>query len=311
MPARRTDGERQIRYRPEIDGLRAVAVLPVILFHAGFEWFSGGYVGVDVFFVISGYLITSILLEDLATGRFSIGHFYERRARRLLPALFLVLFCTSIAGWLWMVPEQFEEYSRTLVAVVLFASNIYFWRTQDYFAPVAELNPLLHTWSLALEEQFYLGFPILLLAVWSVARHRLLLTMVALSLVSLMLAEWGWRNRPAANFFLLPTRAWELGAGSICAIILRDMRPRTSTLLPLLGLGLIAFSIFAFDADTPFPSVCALAPVAGTALVILYAGAGAPAAWLLALPPLVSLGLISYSAYLGISRSSLSPASAR
>ena len=171
-----------MQYRPEIDGLRAIAVVPVVLFHAGFAGFSGGYVGVDVFFVISGYLITSILVEDLRTGRFSIARFYERRARRILPALFFVLICTSIAGWLWMVPAQLEEYSRTLVTVVLFVSNVYIWRGDDYFAPAAELNPLLHTWSLAVEEQFYIIFPILLLAIWRFAGGRLLGTIVALSL---------------------------------------------------------------------------------------------------------------------------------
>ena len=270
----------------------------MVLFHAGFAGFSGGYVGVDVFFVISGYLITSILIEDLRTGRFSVTRFYERRARRILPALFFVLICTSVAGWLWMVPAQLEEYSRTLVTVVLFVSNAYIWRGDDYFAPAAELNPLLHTWSLAVEEQFYIIFPILLLAIWRFAGGRLLGTIVALSLASLLLTEWGWRHAPRANFFLLPTRAWELGAGSIAALIMRDAPPRASTLLAGLGLGMIVFSVFAFDAETPFPSLYALAPVGGTALVILFGRAGTPVARLLSLRLIVGVGLISYSAYL-------------
>ena len=287
-----------MQYRPEIDGLRAFAVLPVVLFHAGFAPFSGGYVGVDVFFVISGYLITSILIEDLRSGRFSIARFYERRARRILPALFFVLIWTTVAGWLWMVPAQFEEYSRTLVSVVLFVSNIYIWRGEDYFAQAAELDPLLHTWSLAVEEQFYIVFPILLLAIWRFAGGRLLWTIAALSLMSLLLAEWGWRHAPGANFFLLPTRAWELGAGSICALILRDAPPRTNALLAGLGLGLIVFSVVAFDPETPFPSVYALAPVGGTALVILFGSAGTLVARLLSLRLIVGVGLVSYSAYL-------------
>ena len=143
-----------MQYRPEIDGLRAVAVLPVILFHAGFELFSGGYVGVDVFFVISGYLITTILINDLERGRFSLRRFYERRARRILPALFFVMLCCLPFAWMWMLPAQFKDFSHALIAVGLFGSNILFWRKSGYFAPAAEENPLRHTWSLAVEEQF-------------------------------------------------------------------------------------------------------------------------------------------------------------
>ena len=200
-----------MRHRPEVDGLRAVAVVPVILFHAEFDWFSGGFVGVDVFFVISGYLITSILVEDLANGRFSIARFYERRARRILPALFLVLACTTAAAWAWMTPGELESYARALVAVVLFVSNIYFWRTEDYFAPAAELNPLLHTWSLAVEEQFYIFFPVLLLVGWRFGARRLLWIVFGLSLASLALAQWGSRNAPTPE--LLPDPDPGLGTG--------------------------------------------------------------------------------------------------
>ena len=287
-----------MRYRAEIDGLRAVAVVPVILFHAGSDLFSGGYLGVDVFFVISGYLITTILVDDLAAGRFSIARFYERRARRILPALFVVLAATSVLAWAWMVPSQLEDYARTVIAVVLFVSNIHFWRSEDYFAPVAELNPLLHTWSLAVEEQFYIGFPLLLLALWRFGSRRLFMAIAALSCASLLLAEWAWRNEPAANFFLLPTRAWELGIGALCALVLREGRVRARPLLAGLGLGLIVVSIFVFDDETPFPSLYALAPVGGTALVILFAQAGSPVARLLSLRAMVGIGLVSYSAYL-------------
>lgn len=155
-----------MNYRPEIDGLRAVAVLPVIAFHAGFAGFSGGYVGVDVFFVISGYLITTILLSDLAQGRFSLLDFYDRRARRILPALFTVIAVSIPFAWMWMTPLAFKDFGQSIAAVVLFASNFLFWWETDYFAAEAELKPLLHTWSLAVEEQYYLFFPLLLAALW-------------------------------------------------------------------------------------------------------------------------------------------------
>jgi peptidoglycan/LPS O-acetylase OafA/YrhL len=288
----------RLHYRPEIDGLRAVAILPVMLFHAGFEWFSGGYVGVDVFFVISGYLITSIILEEISAGRFSVAGFYERRARRILPALFFVLLGTTVAGWIWMVPSAFEEYSRALIAVVLFLSNVYFWRTEDYFEPTADLNPLLHTWSLAVEEQFYIVFPLFMLIAWRFGSGPTFWALAALSLLSLLLAEWGAHNRPSANFFLLPTRGWELGVGAACAFVRRAAPPRANALLSALGLALIVLSVLAFDAETPFPSLYATAPVGGAALIILCGGAGTPVARLLSLRLLVGIGLISYSAYL-------------
>lgn len=152
-----------MQYRKEIDGLRAVAVLPVILFHAGFEIFSGGFVGVDVFFVISGYLITNIIIEDLKKDRFSIAAFYERRARRILPALFFVMLCSIPLAWVLMLPPQFEDFSKSLIAVSLFASNILFGGQDGYFEPTTEAQPLLHTWSLAVEEQYYIVFPLLLM----------------------------------------------------------------------------------------------------------------------------------------------------
>jgi peptidoglycan/LPS O-acetylase OafA/YrhL len=148
-------------YRKEIDGLRAIAVLPVIFFHAGFDWFSGGFVGVDVFFVISGYLITSIIFSEIKTGQFSIIAFYERRCRRILPALFFViLVCLSFA-WLWMLPNTLLDFSKSLISVMLYVSNLYFRNDTGYFANVAEEKPLLHTWSLSVEEQYYLFFPLL------------------------------------------------------------------------------------------------------------------------------------------------------
>ncbi|MFC4260776.1 acyltransferase family protein [Marinobacter lacisalsi] len=287
-----------MQYRREIDGLRAIAVLPVILFHAGFSWFSGGYVGVDVFFVISGYLITSILLSDLDKGTFSIARFYERRARRILPALFLVMLCCIPFAWAWMTPTQFTDFSQGFVAIVFFASNVLFWKKEDYFAQPAEENPLLHTWSLAVEEQFYIVFPILLFMLWRFGQRPIFWVIVALSAFSLILSEWGWRNAPGANFYLLPTRAWELGTGAICALMLYGRAQKTSQWLSATGLLLIVCPVLFYNEETPFPSVFALAPVMGTAFIILFGSKDTLVARLLHTRVLVGIGLISFSAYL-------------
>ena len=162
-----------MKYRREIDGLRALAVVPVILFHAGFETFSGGFVGVDVFFVISGYLITTIILSELEQGKFSIGNFYERRTRRVIPMLFLVMLCCIPFAWFWLLPGDMIDFSQSLVAVSFFVSNILFWRESGYFDTAAELKPLLHTWSLAVEEQFYIIFPLFLIMFWRLGKRNI------------------------------------------------------------------------------------------------------------------------------------------
>ena len=285
-------------YRREIDGLRAVAVVPVILFHAGMSVFSGGYVGVDVFFVISGYLITSILIAELEQGTFSIARFYERRARRILPALFLVMLCCMPFAWMWMLPSELRDFSQSIVAVVFFASNILFWRQEGYFEPAAELKPLLHTWSLAVEEQYYLVFPVFLLLAWRFGRNRVFWAVCAIAAISLLASEWGWRNRPSANFYLAPTRIWELLIGSMCAFWLTGRQQRPSNLLSLIGLAMIAFANVSFDETIPFPSVYALVPVVGTALIIVFCSADTWVGRLLSARAFVGIGLISYSAYL-------------
>ncbi len=292
-----------MRYRADIDGLRAVAVLPVIMFHAGLSAFSGGYIGVDVFFVISGYLITTILLGDLTKGRFSILKFYERRARRILPALFFVIRCCLPPALLWMYPAQLANFGMTVAAVVLFASNILFWRKLDYFASDAEFNPLLHTWSLAIEEQYYIFFPLLLALLWRLGRRAPIVGITVLALGSLALASLNW---PRANFYLLPTRAWELLAGSIAAWLhwrglAQGAGPGAVRLAPALswfGLVLIAYSMLTYDGNTRFPSVLALVPVLGTVLVVLFGAAPQGAGRILSLRPMVGVGLVSYSAYL-------------
>ncbi|MEO3415322.1 acyltransferase family protein [Roseovarius sp. CAU 1744] len=287
-----------MKYRPEIDGLRSVAVLPVILFHAGFSLFSGGYVGVDVFFVISGYLITSILINERENGTYSLLGFYERRARRILPALFFVLICTIPFAWRWIPPDPFEDYARSLSYAAMFISNIHFLEKSSYFDVGAEFRPLLHTWSLAVEEQYYLLFPLVLWALGQFMRTKFLIVFLILSALSLALAEWGWRNYPTENFFFSPSRLWELLAGSICAALLFNRAQMRSELGALLGLGLILYSIVFFDGSLPFPSVYTVVPVLGTALIILFAAKGTMVARFLSLGPMVAVGLISYSAYL-------------
>lgn len=293
-----------MEYRKEIDGLRAVAVLSVLFCHAGFSAFSGGFVGVDVFFVISGYLITSIIYSEFRAGNFSLARFYERRARRILPALFLVLLVTTPLAWLVLWPTDFRDYAKSLVYVVLFASNIHFYKETGYFAPDVELKPLLHTWSLGVEEQYYILFPLLLLVCWRLRREWLALLLAGLALLSLGAAEYGLRNFPDASFYLLPTRAWELLAGAIYAILAADRAPFASSRLAvrnlssLTGLGMIIAAIVTYGPDTPFPGTPALLPVLGALLVIATATPDTVAGKLLAVRPMLAIGLWSYSIYL-------------
>ena len=292
-----------MKYRAEIDGLRALAVVPVILFHAGFELFNGGFVGVDVFFVISGYLITTILIEDMEANRFSLLNFYERRARRILPALFFVMMVCLPFSWMWMLPSKMEAFSKSLIAVSLFASNILFWREDSrYFDGTEEEKPLLHTWSLAVEEQYYVLFPIFFFLAWRYGKNRVFWMIVVMTSISLLLREWGSRSKAininTANFYLAPTRAWELFSGSIAAFIVHKKGVHKNDALSLLGLAAIIFSIFVYDETIPFPSIYTLVPVAGVVLLILFAGKESLATRILSKKAFVGIGLISYSAFL-------------
>lgn len=287
-----------MQYRPEIDGLRTVAVMPVLLFHAGLGLFGGGYVGVDIFFVISGYLITSIILNDIEKGRFSVVTFYERRARRILPALLLVVVCCIPFAWAWIPPPEFKEFARSVGAVALFVSNVLFWKESGYFATVAEEKPLLHTWSLAVEEQYYVIFPLFLLVMWRAGRRPTFYVICAVAVLSLLYSEWGSRAFRSANFYLAQSRVWELLAGSICAFLLQHRAPYANNMASIAGLAAIGVAVFLFDKTTPFPSLYALLPVGGTALIILFAGSGTWVAQLLSARPMVGIGLISYSTYL-------------
>lgn len=292
----------QVRYRPEIDGLRSVAVVPVILFHAGFESFGGGFVGVDVFFVISGYLITSIILAELAAGSFSVANFYERRARRILPALFLVMAASSAMAWAVLFPSDLESFSRSLIATALFSSNFLFWSQTGYFDTTAELKPLLHTWSLAVEEQYYILFPLFIMTIWGLARSKTAVALALLAVLSLLTAEWGTWHHPEAAFFLLPFRLWELALGALSSVYLSEHHRRfergIAQIGSLVGVSLILWAIFVFDKNTSFPGFYALAPTVGTTLVIVFASANTLVGSLLSSRLLVGIGLISYSAYL-------------
>ena len=293
-----------VPYRPEVDGLRALAVLPVVLYHAGVPLFSGGFVGVDVFFVISGYLITSIILAELARGEFSLVRFYERRARRILPALTVMMLACLPMAWLWLDPLDLKAFAKSLVAVPLFSSNVLFWMESGYFEGEADLKPLIHTWTLGVEEQYYVLIPLWLMLTWRLGLRFRVLSLAAMAAASLAWAEYGAQQASNGAFFLLPARAWELLVGSFVAFY-ASARPRHAESDGLVhqgfaavGLGLLAWAFFTFDRSTPFPGLHALVPTLGAALLILFAGANTWVGRLLTTRPLVFIGLISYSAYL-------------
>lgn len=291
-----------MNYRAEIDGLRAIAVLPVIMYHGGIPGFTGGYVGVDVFFVISGFLITSLIVPEMLAGEFSILKFYERRARRLVPALVLVVVACVPFAYLWMLPFEFRDFGQSIVAVTFFYSNIHFFQEIGYFDPFADFKPLLHTWSLAVEEQFYLFYPIclILLGRWW-GKKSFLPFLIIVSVVSLATAEVLWRINREANYLLYPSRAWELGIGAMLALVLpagRPVRHRLADVFSIIGMAGIAAAVFLFDDFTPFPGLLALIPVGGTALVIAFCSPETFVGRLLSWKPVVGIGLISYSAYL-------------
>lgn len=292
-----------MRYRAEIDGLRAVAVIPVILFHAGFESFSGGYVGVDIFFVISGYLITSIIWKDMGEGKFSLVKFYERRARRILPALFFVMSVCIPFAWIWLQPRDMRDFSQSIAAVSTFSSNILFWLESGYFDAEAELKPLLHTWSLAVEEQYYILFPLFLMITQRLNTIWIIAILGIITLLSFSMAHWGAYNNPSASFYLLPMRGGEILLGAFVAFYLMNRNSFIEVALvnqfvSLIGLSLIIYAVFAFNRETPFPSIYTLIPTIGAVLVILFTSDKTLVFRLLSNPVMVGIGLISYSAYL-------------
>jgi peptidoglycan/LPS O-acetylase OafA/YrhL len=288
-----------MKYRPDIDGLRTVAVLPVVLFHAGLPGIDGGFIGVDVFFVISGFLITSIIHREAVENRFSFSGFYERRLRRIMPALLAVIAFVVAGSILLLLPSDLSNLPSQVVGSVFFAANIVLWREAGYFAPAAEELPLLHIWSLGVEEQFYIFAPVVLLLVLRVAPRLLKPVLVLVTLMSFGLSMLYSEAKPDFAFYLLPTRAWELGAGALIAIgvLSRPSNRLMCESLTSFGLCLILVGVVLIDSSMPFPGWVAAVPVVGATLVILC-GQGTRTGTLLGWAPIRGIGLISYSLYL-------------
>jgi peptidoglycan/LPS O-acetylase OafA/YrhL len=288
-----------LRYRPDIDGLRALAILPILLLHCGVTKLRGGFVGVDIFFVISGFLITAIMVRDIAEERFSIARFYRHRIVRILPALLVMMTVTLALGCVLLLPNQLRDLGRSAAATSVFGSNVYFYLTSDYFAAASDAKPLVHTWSLAVEEQFYLLYPVLLWSLRGLSRRRLAQVIAGLAFVSFAAGGWLATSYPSAAFFLLPARIWELSLGALVAlgavptIANRSIRAA----LCVLAIGVIAASCVAISSGWPFPVPFALPPAVAAAVLLAYGGEG-PTARLLGAWPLRTVGLISYSAYL-------------
>ena len=297
----RSASNKRMEYRPDIDGLRALAVLPVIFYHLKTKGFEGGFVGVDVFFVISGYLITSIIYRELQNNSFSLANFYERRIRRIFPALFLTLFFTVIVGYWLLDADTFKDLGSALFSTTFFTSNLLLRNQAGYFDKAAELKPLLHTWSLALEEQFYIFFPLFFLIIFRLFKKYFKAVLISLAIASFVLSQIWVSKDPSAAFYLIQYRAWELLLGSILAVgVLPKLNHKLiKNFLGIFGGGLILFAVFTFSAETSFPGAMALIPTLG-ALLIIYSGGsdGNVVSSLLSSKPLVFTGKISYSLYL-------------
>lgn len=291
-----------IRYQPHIDGLRAIAVILVILHHLG-DWagLSGGYVGVDVFFVISGFLITGIVRAELQAHRFSFGSFYRRRIIRLAPAYFSVLIATSVAALILMLPAELIVYARSVAASSLFLANFHMWQeVGGYFGAAAETTPLLHLWSLAVEEQFYLLWPMVILIGHKVVGQRWMLWLVlGATVVGTVVSDWGVTRFPAAGYYLLPTRFYELTAGAALTFLPATHAGRhVKTLLSTCGLAMVLYGALTYGKQTLFPGYASLAPVLGTILLLRYGADAGPIGALLSTPISTLIGRISYPAYL-------------
>lgn len=288
-----------MQYRPHIDGLRAVAIVPVVLFHAEVHLFTGGFTGVDVFFAISGFLITSIIVEEIDRGRFSLWSFYKRRALRILPAYLVMILGVVVASWFVLFPEETRSLGRQVAAASLFVSNILFWRSADYFDPDVHDLPLLHTWTLSVEEQYYLLLPVFLIIVARFLGRSYALALGAASLVSFAIAVWAVPDRATAAFYLLPTRAFEFGLGSLAAVM--GLVGAGSAALrrvgALAGVVLVAAAIFLLDEHSAYPGTNALLPSVGAVLLVICAE-GNLAGRILSSRPFVAVGRISYSLYL-------------
>ena len=300
-----------MQYRKEIDGLRAIAVVSVILSHIGIQAFEGGFVGVDVFFVISGFLITSLILSDMAHGKFSFLDFYYRRSKRILPALFLTVMLTLLAGWYILLPVNYADLIRTALNLSVFSSNIYLSKVSGYFDTNSIHNPLLHTWSLSIEEQYYLIFPVLLIVIFKLFENKKYVlkivgyTLLAILSFSLFYAENKVRSKPDSAFFLLQTRMWELMIGSLAAYLVLFKHELISGVHPIIRRGLsygafaaLCYAILTFNESTPTPGFLTLFPTLSTACLILFIHQESYLYQVLTYRPVIFVGLISYSLYL-------------
>jgi len=297
-----------INYRKEIDGLRAIAVISVILHHANFifldkNWFDGGFIGVDIFFVISGYLITKIILKELiTTGSFNFHNFYERRARRILPMLFTVILVSIPFALQILFHTNLIEYSKSILSSIFFSSNFFFYLvTTEYAAESSLLKPFLHTWSLGIEEQFYIVFPIILFFIFKFFKNYMLILILLMIFLSIQFSEIIGSKNAELNFYLPTSRFWELFAGSLLAYLEingRIIKNRLTEILPFLGIFLIVISITFFNFETPHPGYLTLIPIIGTSLIICYSSSKDFVGRVLSSSIFVRTGLISYSAYL-------------
>tara|TARA_B100001057_G_scaffold77424_1_gene72296 strand:+ start:877 stop:2850 length:1974 start_codon:yes stop_codon:yes gene_type:complete len=302
--------DTRIKYRPEIDGLRAIAVISVILYHAQISFlqyqpFRGGFIGVDIFFVISGYLITSIIFKELiAQGSFSFKNFYERRIRRIIPVLLLVILTSVPFAWLYLLPVSFVDYSKSILFSLGFSSNFYFWSSGlSYGAESVLFKPFLHTWSLSVEEQFYILFPLIFFLIFKYFKKYLILFFITGLVISLSLAEWGNNNYPSFNFYILPTRAWEILSGSLLALCEIKLGHRSNNkifnlVLPSVGIIAIFCSVLFFDDSIMHPSLLTVIPIVSVCLIIWFSHKDEFTTKILSSKIFVGLGLISYSLYL-------------
>ena len=300
----------KLNYRPEIDGLRAISVSAVILYHAqisifGYQPFQGGFIGVDIFFVISGYLITSIIIKELITkNSFSFKNFYERRVRRILPVLLVVMVTFFPFAWIYLVPAHFEDFSKSIIYSIGFSSNFYFYKSDQIYGAIdGTLKPFLNTWSLSVEEQFYILFPIVLLITFKYFKKYLIHVLTFGFILSLGLSEWGSRNYPSLNFYILPTRVWELLAGSILAYFEQTNNHRSrnqilNKILPSIGFLIILFSITLINDETKHPSLNTFFPILGVCLIIWFSNKDELITRIFSIKLIVGIGLISYSLYL-------------
>jgi peptidoglycan/LPS O-acetylase OafA/YrhL len=294
-------------YKKEIDGLRAVAVIPVILYHAGINSFSGGFIGVDIFYVISGYLITAIIVNDLKSSIFSFKDFYIKRFRRIVPQLVLMMFFSMVFAWLWMLPNEMKSFCRSLVAVNLISSNLYFFITSGYFDYSSNFKPLIHTWSISIEEQFYLLYPVCLAILFSKYRKYLASSMIGASVLSIASMEIAAKLSQNFAFYMLPTRVWELFAGCLLVFLSIDSKYKVfinkksgllRNFIPLIGASILIYCILYIDDSIEYPSLITLLPVFGASILIISATKNTYIGRFLTLKPIVAIGSLSYALYI-------------